>query len=692
MIRNLLVRSFIICCIFVGTSLVTFGQQTTQFFGVSLRLNECKYAGGLVKCYLTVTSNGEDRYIDKPSSFDGNNHWNIWDGSGKVFNIQNVRYGNRDAFDARLVADLPTPMVITADFSGEDRISQLEMAISVGNEWMPVRFKNIPVQNLSPGPVSKKPFAESHGFTVVLNRCDSVLDGTLTCKFNITSNGIDRTISAWDRSSEIQGRLVDTLGNQYSFKKILFGNQTGRVQLTAGISKPMLVTLAGFSGDAEGIALIDIGLETYGGTVFTVGFRNVPVNADPIALATKSDETAPKVPAQRPAKPSVESNGFTVMFEKCDSSKGSLLCTFEITSNGVDRYILSKSSSSRIVDNLANEYGYPTFRFSNQGSFANLVGGIGTKLTVSVDGFSEDASSIALISMVLGPDEWPGNAFNVSFKNLALNADTPSISSPSANNIAFQKTVYIQTNHAEDDGQDCRTASEVTDGILDGKNRNCAADGVIGFQNNDYNQLMEITVKIDLRQTYNITKIRYSTGNVQRAETWNADTMTSPFGRIATVPGSTFKGAWTEQTGNLTTSIFEIKFQKTRKAYAEDWLFIGEIELIGTLAKAGDLPVLRKRDPDRIQVRLAANHPNMLLAIKISDALDKKGWSNVTITPTENEIIIQGLVPKDSLFGIMTIVNSFKPKKVQNNLVFCDARRILIDGVVKTVCVGVAEK
>lgn len=445
MTNKLVAIFFLIPLILIVEKVPTFGQQSTQFYGVSLTLNECNHAGGLVTCYLTITSNGEDRSIG------GNKSWIIIDGSGQEFGIKNVRYGNKDSYAIKLVADLPTPMVITADFSGSNTISKLGMAISVGHEWQLVHFRNIAVQNLSPGPASGKPFTESHGFTLVLHRCDSLRDGTLTCKFNITSNGIDRIISAWAMSSEIQGRLVDSLGNQYSLKKLLIGNQAGRVQLSAGISKPLSVTVNGFSGEADAIALIDIGLETHSGIVFKLGFRNVPVNADPIWTPTeepipvapsqvKRVDPVPNLPEEEPKKPFVETDGYTIRFDNCSKSKGSLLCTFNVTSNGADRHIVSKSSSSRIVDNLGNEYGYPTFSFSNQGSSINLVADVQTKFVVSVSGFSEDALSIALIDIVIGPDSWPGNLSHVYFRNLPLKAPSlPAQTSNSSHELSISK-------------------------------------------------------------------------------------------------------------------------------------------------------------------------------------------------------------------------------------------------------------
>lgn len=93
---------------------------------------------------------------------------------------------------------------------------------------------------------------------------------------------------------------------------------------------------------------------------------------------------------------------------------------------------------------------------------------------------------------------------------------------------------------------------------------------------------MEISVTIDLQDAFTITKIRYNPGDVQRAETWNADEMISPFGTNRTTPGTQWKGAWTEQIGSpIRASKITIKFRKTRTQYANDWLMIGEVEVFG---------------------------------------------------------------------------------------------------------------
>lgn len=153
------------------------------------------------------------------------------------------------------------------------------------------------------------------------------------------------------------------------------------------------------------------------------------------------------------------------------------------------------------------------------------------------------------------------------------------------NNVALGKPCTVITNGAEDysDGHPGEWPRDITGGRLayqpvsSGKE-----DGCIAWQNEDHDELFVVTVTIDLGATHNITKIRYNPGNCERAETWNADIMESPFGKTPTNPGSPYQGTWTEQTGSITTSKVTIKLEKTRRSWATDWLFIGEIEVWGT--------------------------------------------------------------------------------------------------------------
>jgi murein DD-endopeptidase MepM/ murein hydrolase activator NlpD len=164
-------------------------------------------------------------------------------------------------------------------------------------------------------------------------------------------------------------------------------------------------------------------------------------------------------------------------------------------------------------------------------------------------------------------------------------------------NVALGKPVIVMTNGANDNRESPGLyPSDITDGSLDYLPSSSAQeDGSVGYVNNDYSQLMVITVTIDLQGTYDISRIRYNMGHVERAETWNADSMTTPLGTTGTNPGTPYTGAWTEQTGSASLSSVTVVLEKTRISWPTDWLFIGEIEIYGTPAGAHrpvfDLPI-----------------------------------------------------------------------------------------------------
>lgn len=199
-----------------------------------------------------------------------------------------------------------------------------------------------------------------------------------------------------------------------------------------------------------------------------------------------------------------------------------------------------------------------------------------------------------------------------------------------AYNDALEKSVRVKTNGADDACYLCENSSFITDGSLAYKTggRGQFQAGSVGWQNNDYGQLMEITVTIGFGRRFRIGKIRYNTGNVLRAETWNADLMITPFGTTATTPGSNRTGKWTEQTGSLTASELTIKFRKTRKKWAEDWLFIGEIEIIGTAA--GDSGFARTKTSNINQA-----NPN----IWEGNIDPRRCWQSTGITSQREDII-----------------------------------------------------
>lgn len=139
-------------------------------------------------------------------------------------------------------------------------------------------------------------------------------------------------------------------------------------------------------------------------------------------------------------------------------------------------------------------------------------------------------------------------------------------------NIALGKPVSIVTNGVEE--HTYGEPSFVTDGSIE-------YGHLARFVNDTYDELMVIEITIDLLGTYDISKIRFNMGNVQRASTWNPDLMMTPFDETPTVPGGSYTGAWTEHNGHTVLSQVTIVFEKTRTAWERDWCDIGEIEIYG---------------------------------------------------------------------------------------------------------------
>ena len=170
----------------------------------------------------------------------------------------------------------------------------------------------------------------------------------------------------------------------------------------------------------------------------------------------------------------------------------------------------------------------------------------------------------------------------------------PPSATPEPTNIALNKPVIITISEGWDSYNGAGVSpADVTDGSLEySRASQQRGDGCVGYVNNDYRQTSNVVITIDLEGTYVITKIRYTMGNVERAETWGADKMVTPFGERTITPGTSYTdsktgaGVWTEITGNIirgsiTASEVTIRLEKTRTSTTTDWLFIGEIEVYG---------------------------------------------------------------------------------------------------------------
>ncbi len=170
----------------------------------------------------------------------------------------------------------------------------------------------------------------------------------------------------------------------------------------------------------------------------------------------------------------------------------------------------------------------------------------------------------------------------------------PPSPTPLPTNIALNKPVVITLSDGWDNTNGVGDSpDDVTDGSIEyiGASQG-REDGCVGYVNNDYGQTSNAVITIDLEGLYVITKIRYNMGNVQKANTWGADKMITPFGESTVTPGISYTGsiygagAWTEITGNIIASEVTITFEKTRTSRITDWLFIGEIEIYGIPANS----------------------------------------------------------------------------------------------------------
>lgn len=493
---------------------------------------------------------------------------------------------------------------------------------------------------------SRVRMVEYGGVTYELEKCEYA-GGLVNCHFLVTSRGRDRSIEAVSGFSW-KPKLTDNFGNTFEVKSMKFANfRDWEANLVADLPTPMIVT-SDFDASATEIALIELEFVTES-KGYMVKLRNIIVEKP---TATRSIRS-----------PIFETNGVTFILNECRTANSVLTCDLEVTSHGKNRLINQGycigCRSSRVVDNFGNQYEVKKFVFGNQERRAELIADTPTRMRFTSEGFSSNVTEIALIDLVIPGDE----SFVVQFRKIPVNSGV-SGNFISPNNVAYKKPVFITTNGAEDisdAGNNCNNPNEITDGILLQPTSICANDGVVGFQNHDYNQLMELTVTINLQQTYNITKIRYNQGNVQRAETWNADVITTPFGKIRAVSGSTRKGSWTEQTGSFTTSKLVITFQKTRKKWEEDWLYIGEIEVIGSLTNSKNI----RNDP----VNNGTVKSN--LAKTIENTLAKKGFALVTVKVTPNLIILQGCVPKGKFADAITVVQSVVTRNIRSELRGC---------------------
>jgi hypothetical protein len=252
----------------------TQSSQSISWAGITFTLKECRYAGGLVTCYLDVTSRGQDRFVEQAFSMSGP-VWTLTDNLANTFPIKDIRVGNQNGFRTTLVADLPTPLVITSEFRPDAKsINSLDLNIASGGQSIRYLFRNVSITNDSPETLSDKPRAEYNGITIAFESC-RVVSGTLTCNFTALSSGKDSRTDEGYCIGCRQPRIVDNLANEYGVDKVIYGNLDTNKLLVANTLTPVKVMSNQFSAEATSVALFEIRFQD---TI--INFRNLPIDSE----------------------------------------------------------------------------------------------------------------------------------------------------------------------------------------------------------------------------------------------------------------------------------------------------------------------------------------------------------------------------------------------------------------------------
>ncbi|MCE5323327.1 C39 family peptidase [bacterium] len=159
-------------------------------------------------------------------------------------------------------------------------------------------------------------------------------------------------------------------------------------------------------------------------------------------------------------------------------------------------------------------------------------------------------------------------------------------------NLALGKSVSLTVvNNDGNLAYEGESSSDITDGSLayiDPSQRQ--EDGCVGWKNSVSGRTMTVAVTIDLGVACNITAIRYNKGNTPSAG-MAADTITTTLGKTSVNTGSS--GAWTTHyaAAAVESSAVTITLTKTNTGTDSDWMFIGEIEVYGSVVVVPPPPV-----------------------------------------------------------------------------------------------------
>jgi len=123
---------------------------------------------------------------------------------------------------------------------------------------------------------------EVENFTFELTKCEISSGGSVTCDLLITNN--DKKDREFQLTTQ-HSRIFDNFGNEYHAKEFQLANKEGsypKILLVSGVPTRAILDFEKVSKDTRSIALLELRFTVmtsiYGGTSFTVQFRNIPLS------------------------------------------------------------------------------------------------------------------------------------------------------------------------------------------------------------------------------------------------------------------------------------------------------------------------------------------------------------------------------------------------------------------------------
>ncbi|MCE5323326.1 C39 family peptidase [bacterium] len=178
---------------------------------------------------------------------------------------------------------------------------------------------------------------------------------------------------------------------------------------------------------------------------------------------------------------------------------------------------------------------------------------------------------------------WPRLALICVLLSVGVSSDALESGCSPVTNLASGITPSVTVvNNDANLAYEGESLSDITDGSLVYTMPSLRQeDGCVGWRNSVSGRTMTVTVQINLGSNCAVNSIRYNPGNLPLS-TLAADTMTTPFG---TTSVNGVPNAWTTQyaTTTIETSTVTITLKKKNTAANRNWMFIGEIEVYGTV-------------------------------------------------------------------------------------------------------------